>query len=181
LLRVLTVVGSPRFPLIVLNTTRVTAEMTIANDILEGSTDVSRVDSGSVKKADLGAERTKLSTPSVNNEVPIETTAEHTKSEKQHGVQENSGEKVAAEAATEKTAEDDEEYPKKWRLALITMALCLSVFCMALVSPRKRKFRKGNANLLVTRIILSLQRLFHELPINSMLWTMSGGTGRRIY
>jgi len=38
--------------------------------------------------------------------------------------------------------EDDEvpeedaehEYPKAWRLAAITIALCLSVFCMALVS-----------------------------------------------
>ncbi|KIW01485.1 uncharacterized protein PV09_07238 [Verruconis gallopava] len=28
--------------------------------------------------------------------------------------------------------EDDTEYPQKWRLALITIALCLSVFCMAL-------------------------------------------------
>lgn len=25
------------------------------------------------------------------------------------------------------------EYPEKWRLALITLGLCLSVFCMALV------------------------------------------------
>jgi hypothetical protein len=30
--------------------------------------------------------------------------------------------------------EDDFEYPAKWRLAAITIALCLSVFCMALVS-----------------------------------------------
>lgn len=29
--------------------------------------------------------------------------------------------------------EDDFEYPTKWKLAVITLALCLSVFCMALV------------------------------------------------
>lgn len=29
--------------------------------------------------------------------------------------------------------EDDFEYPTKWKLAIITIALCLSVFCMALV------------------------------------------------
>lgn len=182
LLRVLTVVGFPRFLFIVSNTIRVTAETTMANDILEGSTDVSLVDSGSVKKADLGTEKTSLSTPRVNNEASIETTVDHTKSEKQHDVQEDAREAVAAEAATKETVEEDnEEYPKKWRLALITIALCLSVFCMALVSPEKRKCRNGNANLLVTRIILSLQRLFHELRINSMLLTMSGGTVPRIY
>ena len=35
------------------------------------------------------------------------------------------------------SAEDDEEdfeYPTKWKLTAITIALCLSVFCMALVS-----------------------------------------------
>ena len=30
--------------------------------------------------------------------------------------------------------DDDFEYPTKWKLAAITVALCLSVFCMALVS-----------------------------------------------
>lgn len=29
--------------------------------------------------------------------------------------------------------EDDFVYPTKWKLAIITLALCLSVFCMALV------------------------------------------------
>jgi hypothetical protein len=32
--------------------------------------------------------------------------------------------------------EDDFEYPTKWKLAIITLALCLSVFCMALVCLR---------------------------------------------
>lgn len=103
----------------------------MANDTLEGSTDVSRVDSASVRKADLGTEGARLSTPSDNNEAPIETAAEHTQSEKQHG--------AAEVAAGETTEEDEEEYPAKWRLALITMALCLSVFCMALVSLAEEK------------------------------------------
>jgi hypothetical protein len=34
--------------------------------------------------------------------------------------------------------EDDFEYPTKWKLAIITLALCLSVFCMALVSLQIR-------------------------------------------
>lgn len=33
----------------------------------------------------------------------------------------------------EEEEEEQLEYPAKWRLALITIALCLSVFCMALV------------------------------------------------
>ena len=32
---------------------------------------------------------------------------------------------------------DEIEYPAKWRLALIMIALCLAVFCMALVRARR--------------------------------------------
>lgn len=39
-------------------------------------------------------------------------------------------EQAAAEATPD---EDEDEYPKAWKLAFITIALCLSVFCMALV------------------------------------------------
>lgn len=46
-------------------------------------------------------------------------------------------------SATEE--EDDFEYPTKGKLAAITLALCLSVFCMALVGnpryPRRRTSR----------------------------------------
>ena len=35
--------------------------------------------------------------------------------------------------ASNSDEEDDFEYPTKWKLAVITTALCLSVFCMALV------------------------------------------------
>jgi hypothetical protein len=47
------------------------------------------------------------------------------------------GEKPSRPTSTAEPTEDDEdtfEYPKKWRLTAITVALCLSVFCMALVS-----------------------------------------------
>ena len=57
-------------------------------------------------------------------------------------VREKSAEPEDATAAEKKStedgaAEDNEdgfEYPKAWRLAFISVALCLSVFCMALVS-----------------------------------------------
>jgi hypothetical protein len=40
----------------------------------------------------------------------------------------------AADAAAGETVEDESQYPVKWKLGLITIALCLSVFCVALVS-----------------------------------------------
>lgn len=36
--------------------------------------------------------------------------------------------------------EDDFEYPTKWKLAIITLALCLSVFCMALVCSHLERY-----------------------------------------
>jgi hypothetical protein len=44
------------------------------------------------------------------------------------------GEKRDLRASASAEEEDDFEYPAKWRLTAITIALCLSVFCMALVS-----------------------------------------------
>ncbi|KKK23522.1 hypothetical protein P175DRAFT_0499634 [Aspergillus ochraceoroseus IBT 24754] len=41
-------------------------------------------------------------------------------------------EKDVTEATPEEIEDEETEYPAKWRLALITIALCLSVFCMAL-------------------------------------------------
>ena len=49
------------------------------------------------------------------------------------------GEKTSKRESTASASadeEDDFEYPAKWRLTAITIALCLSVFCMALVSIR---------------------------------------------
>lgn len=46
------------------------------------------------------------------------------------GATEKVSDGTSQEASTE---EDDFVYPKAWTLAAITLALCLSVFCMALV------------------------------------------------
>ena len=43
-------------------------------------------------------------------------------------------EKRNSKASNSGDDDDDFEYPTKWKLAIITLALCLSVFCMALVS-----------------------------------------------
>lgn len=51
----------------------------------------------------------------------------------------NTVETLAADATSNASAsdeEDDFQYPDKGRLAAITIALCLSVFCMALVRQR---------------------------------------------
>jgi hypothetical protein len=40
---------------------------------------------------------------------------------------------VAADASSPEEVDDESQYPKSWKLGLISVALCLSVFCMALV------------------------------------------------
>jgi len=40
-----------------------------------------------------------------------------------------------ASSASASEEDVDFDYPKGWKLGAITIALCLSVFCMALVSP----------------------------------------------
>ena len=47
-------------------------------------------------------------------------------------MQDSSSKRESTSSAADE--EDDFEYPTKWKLAVITVALCLSVFCMALVS-----------------------------------------------
>lgn len=73
------------------------------------------------------------STPSIEKETQIEERPESIP---------NNGVIAAAETAVEESKvqdsavpqdDDDIEYPKSWKLLLITLALCLSVFCMALV------------------------------------------------
>ncbi|KAJ4344607.1 MFS sugar transporter [Didymosphaeria variabile] len=44
----------------------------------------------------------------------------------------NSKEQTIVDEADRAAEEDEEDYPKAWRLGVITIALCLSVFCMAL-------------------------------------------------
>lgn len=43
------------------------------------------------------------------------------------------GREVAPDGASQGEEEDESHYPKGWKLGLISVALCLSVFCMALV------------------------------------------------
>jgi hypothetical protein len=38
------------------------------------------------------------------------------------------------------TPEDEEEYPSGWKLLLISIGLCLCVFCLSLVCPRFDRF-----------------------------------------
>jgi hypothetical protein len=40
--------------------------------------------------------------------------------------------------------DDDFQYPTKWKLAAVTLALCLSVFCMALVRGECGNRRHGD-------------------------------------
>ena len=56
---------------------------------------------------------------------PIITTSDGTSNNA------NVGEKSEANAG-ESNEEEDVDYPTSWKLALITIALCLSVFCLAL-------------------------------------------------
>lgn len=54
-----------------------------------------------------------------------------------HAARPVTGEKSTRSNSVAEPTEDDEdnfEYPTKWKLTAITLALCLSVFCMALVS-----------------------------------------------
>lgn len=52
--------------------------------------------------------------------------------EKNAAVNENTSKRNSQASALDD--DDDFEYPTKWKLTAITIALCLSVFCMALVS-----------------------------------------------
>lgn len=68
--------------------------------------------------------------------LPSENTSERdvaldSKPEKAEKVEETIT--TAETAAENTTTEDDFEYPKAWALAAIVLALCLAVFCMALV------------------------------------------------
>lgn len=111
---------------------------------LDGSTDVSLADAQSI-------EQRHNHTMSLENEKQFEsghhdqsTTQEQTAT-LHEPMADDLKEKMATETAVEAEGStagpgtvgteeaQDTEYPAKWRLALITIALCLSVFCMALV------------------------------------------------
>jgi hypothetical protein len=87
-----------------------------------------------------------------------------------HSTQEKNETPVAAQVVEEEkedaAAEEPEpEYPTSWKLAMITIALCLSVFCMALVSSARFKCR--SLQLTHVRTIRLLPPLFLGSRINS--------------
>lgn len=98
---------------------------------LDGSTEASSVDSASLDKSRMLAE---LSDPEKHAPVeePSTAVAESTTENKETGLEKE------GQQETEGTEDEDIEYPAKWRLTLITIALCLSVFCMALVGSPSR-------------------------------------------
>jgi hypothetical protein len=77
---------------------------------------------GDLEKKEMGVGESRLpsATPSVQEQLT---------DEKEPQVNEKRNSK-----ASNSDDEDDFEYPTKWKLTIITIALCLSVFCMALVS-----------------------------------------------
>ena len=111
----------------------------------------------------------KSADPSVfeKKEIATENAAETSEI---HSIQEKNNIPVAAQVE-EKEKEDaaeeeaEPEYPTSWKLAMITIALCLSVFCMALVSSACFKCR--SLQLTQVRTIRLLPPPFLGLRINS--------------
>jgi hypothetical protein len=101
---------------------------------MDASTEASSVDTGLEKREAAMLQGTSEEQPHTEKcEDAAPVIAEN-------DTQQPTSEKVAHEISDETTKrpgmndEDDNiEYPSSWRLALITIALCLSVFCMALV------------------------------------------------
>lgn len=89
-----------------------------------------------------------------------------------HSIQEKNETAVATQVAEEEKKKDaasgeetESEYPTSWKLVMITIALCLSVFCMALVSSARSKCR--SSQLTHVRTIRLLPPPFLGSRINS--------------
>lgn len=101
------------------------------------------------------------------------------------GVEDEPGTSESSQTGEE--AEDTSNYPKPLALGLITMALCLAVFLVALVSfffvSRSSDWGCGIFNgfgkltMLCDRIKQLSPRQFLKSPINSTHWRMLVGTG----
>lgn len=78
---------------------------------------------GDLEKKDMGVGESGLPSAAASVHEPSTEEKEPEVNEKRNSKASNSGDD-----------DDDFEYPTKWKLAIITLALCLSVFCMALVS-----------------------------------------------
>lgn len=108
---------------------------------LDGSTDVSLADGQSITERNNMALETEkqIEAGQRDNSSRDEHTTIHEPIADEKAALETALDKEdSADAPNEKEIENEEEeeqieYPAKWRLALITIALCLSVFCMALV------------------------------------------------
>lgn len=85
------------------------------------------------KKEQLGSVH--ASTAPSEREQSLEPPTAEEKEVEKVPVEEQAAERKSSssEAGNENDEEDNFEYPKAWKLAIITLALCLSVFCMALV------------------------------------------------
>lgn len=93
--------------------------------------------------------------------------------DEKHVAAENTSKRNSQASASDD--EDDFEYPTKWKLGAITIALCLSVFCMALVSligsisycSRRTAYVTMGSILIIYRTIPSLRQLFLASQISS--------------
>lgn len=99
----------------------------------------------------------------------------------EHIIADEKQSKRDSQASASDEEDDDFEYPTKWRLTAITIALCLSVFCMALV--RYNRFNPDIERKLTSiyRTTQSSQQLFLASRINSRRSMMSDGTDLRTY
>jgi len=79
---------------------------------------------------------------------------------------------AVAQDSSAEDGSDDVEYPAGWKLALITVALCLSVFCMALVWRSLSNYKQS---LMSSRTTPSLLPPSLVSPINSRPSMMSVG------
>lgn len=68
--------------------------------------------------------------PTTLNEEPLAGTPPYTEAQTE---KDTPLEVTVTEVSPAADAEDESEYPAAWKLGLITIALCLSVFCLALV------------------------------------------------
>lgn len=72
----------------------------------------------------------------------------------------------------ESVQDDQETYPSPIKQAVIVTALCLAIFCMALVSTIKLPEARSNIDFLFYRITQSLRQPFLISQANSMHSTM---------
>jgi len=93
---------------------------------MEGTTDLSSA-ATSVKENEK-----KMDAPSEAIEERQNSAEEYSELPLGEKIKEATQVAVAQDSSAE-DGSDDVEYPAGWKLALITIALCLSVFCMALV------------------------------------------------